>query len=127
MNEQLVNALIAALREQTAAQREQTEAINRLAESNVALSDVIIQSLAGDLDEAPEQQTYLSGKPRGDMQAGKLRNRITLQESIKEQNPTTGAVINTWRDVATIWAEVSALSAREFIAARPLRARLPPG
>ena len=42
MNEQLVNALIAALREQTAAQREQTEAINRLAESNVALSDVII-------------------------------------------------------------------------------------
>ena len=49
----------------TAAQREQTEAINRLAESNVALSDVIIQSLAGDLDEAPEQQTYLSGKPRG--------------------------------------------------------------
>ncbi|HDP8913336.1 TPA: hypothetical protein P7N16_005542, partial [Klebsiella pneumoniae] len=57
MNEQLVNALIAALREQTTAQREQTEAINRLAESNVALSDVIIQSLAGDLDEAPEQQT----------------------------------------------------------------------
>ncbi|MDK6650887.1 hypothetical protein QP245_23430 [Klebsiella pneumoniae] len=50
---------------QTTAQREQTEAINRLAESNVALSDVIIQSLAGDLDEAPEQQTYLSGKPRG--------------------------------------------------------------
>ena len=50
MNEQLVNALIAALREQTAAQREQTEAINRLAESNVALSDVIIQSLAADDD-----------------------------------------------------------------------------
>ncbi|HEC0511010.1 TPA: hypothetical protein R1R51_002293 [Klebsiella pneumoniae] len=65
MNEQLVNALIAALREQTVAQREQTEAINSLAESNVALSDVIIQSLAGDLDEAPEQKTYLSGKPRG--------------------------------------------------------------
>ncbi|HDG7967444.1 TPA: hypothetical protein PCL00_001974 [Klebsiella pneumoniae] len=65
MNEQLVNALIAALREQTAAQREQTEAINRLAESNVALTDVIIQSLAGDLEETPEQQTYLSEKPRG--------------------------------------------------------------
>lgn len=65
MNEQLVNALIAALTEQTAAQREQTEAMNRLAESNMALSDVIIQSLAGELDEPPEQQTYLSGKPRG--------------------------------------------------------------
>ncbi|SXF83117.1 hypothetical protein [Klebsiella variicola] len=65
MNEQLVNALIAALSEQTAAQREQTEAINRLAESNVALCDVIIQSMAGDLDEDQDQQTYLSGKPRG--------------------------------------------------------------
>ncbi|EPK7574241.1 hypothetical protein R4R75_003362 [Klebsiella michiganensis] len=65
MNEQQVNALIAALSEQTAAQREQTDAINRLAESNVALCDVIIQSLADELDEAPEQQTYLSGKPRG--------------------------------------------------------------
>lgn len=50
MNEQLVNTLIAALSEQTAAQREQTEAINRLAESNVALCDVIIQSLAADDD-----------------------------------------------------------------------------
>ncbi|HBW4601517.1 TPA: hypothetical protein ME601_004191 [Klebsiella pneumoniae] len=65
MNEQLVNALIAALTEQTAAQREQTEAINRLAESNMALSDVIIQSLVGELDEPPDPQTYLSGKPRG--------------------------------------------------------------
>ena len=52
------------------------------------------------------------------MQAGKLRHRVTLQEPIKEQNPTTGAVINTWRDVANIWADVTALSAREFIAAQ---------
>ncbi|HEM6872339.1 TPA: hypothetical protein U2I40_000487 [Citrobacter koseri] len=65
MNEQLANELIAALNEQTKAQREQTEAINRLAESNMALCDVIIQSLDDELDEAPEQQTYLSGKPRG--------------------------------------------------------------
>ena len=65
MNEQLANELIAALNEQTRAQREQTEAINRLAESNMALCDVIIQSLADELDKAPEQQTYLSGKPRG--------------------------------------------------------------
>uniref|UniRef100_UPI001F4AE784 phage head closure protein n=1 Tax=Klebsiella pneumoniae TaxID=573 RepID=UPI001F4AE784 len=36
----------------------------------------------------------------------------------REQNPTTGAVINTWRDVATLWAEVAPLSAREFIAAQ---------
>ena len=63
MNEQQVNALIAALNEQTAAQREQTEAINRLAESNMALCDVIIQSLAGEEDVQAEPKTYLSGEP----------------------------------------------------------------
>ncbi|HIH8931546.1 TPA: hypothetical protein ACYUQG_004317 [Klebsiella variicola] len=70
MNEQLVNALIAALREQTSAQREQTEAINRLAESNVALSDVIIQSLAADDDIditslGDDRPVYLSQRTRG--------------------------------------------------------------
>lgn len=70
MNEQLVNSLIAALREQTAAQREQTEAINRLAESNVALSDVIIQSLAADDDIeitslGDDRPVYLSQRTRG--------------------------------------------------------------
>ncbi|EIM2930776.1 hypothetical protein AB9D13_25170 [Klebsiella pneumoniae] len=70
MNEQLVNALIAALREQTAAQREQTEAISRLAESNVALSDVIIQSLAADDDIeitslGDDRPVYLSQRTRG--------------------------------------------------------------
>ncbi|WP_406905069.1 HU family DNA-binding protein [Klebsiella oxytoca] len=70
MNEQQVNALIAALREQTAAQREQTEAINRLAESNVALSDVIIQSLAADDDIeitslGDDRPVYLSQRMRG--------------------------------------------------------------
>ncbi|HDU3982423.1 hypothetical protein ACNPEP_13555 [Klebsiella pneumoniae] len=70
MNEQLVNALIAALREQTAAQIEQTEAINRLAESNVALADVIIQSLAADDDIditslGDDRPVYLSQRTRG--------------------------------------------------------------
>ena len=65
MNEQQVNALIAALSEQTAAQREQTEAINRLAESNEALRDVIIQSLADEPEEPAEEITYLSRKSRG--------------------------------------------------------------
>ncbi|HBM2887609.1 TPA: hypothetical protein LVL12_005729 [Klebsiella oxytoca] len=70
MNEQQVNALIAALSEQTAAQREQTEAINRLAESNVALCDVIIQSLAADEDIeitslGDDRLVYLSQRPGG--------------------------------------------------------------
>ncbi|HEE0082163.1 TPA: hypothetical protein R8G72_003135 [Citrobacter youngae] len=70
MNEQQVNALIAALSEQNEAQRGQTEALNRLAESNEALCDVIIQSLAGDegIDATSlgdERPVYLSQRPRG--------------------------------------------------------------
>ncbi|HEF0061693.1 hypothetical protein I5415_22455 [Citrobacter sp. FDAARGOS_156] len=70
MNEQQVNALIAALSEQNEAHREQTEALNRLAESNEALCDVIIQSLAGDegidvTSLGDERPVYLSQRPRG--------------------------------------------------------------
>ncbi len=70
MNEQLVNELISALREQTVAQKKQAEAINSLAESNMALCDVIIQSLAGDegIDATSlgdERPVYLSQRPRG--------------------------------------------------------------
>jgi hypothetical protein len=70
MNEQQVNELIAALREQTVAQMAQTAAINRLADSNVALRDLIIQSMAEEdtieisrLDDLKPQ--YLSQKARG--------------------------------------------------------------
>lgn len=52
------------------------------------------------------------------MQAGKLRHQVTIQEPVNDQNPDTGAVNKTWRDIATVWAEVSPLSAREFIAAQ---------
>lgn len=70
MNEQLVNALIAELSEQAAAQREQTAAINRLAESNMSLCDAIIQSLAADEEVeitslGDERPVYLSQKSRG--------------------------------------------------------------
>lgn len=131
MNEQQVNELITALREQTEAQRAQTDAINRLAESNMALCDVIIQSLAEDNgDEITSlsdlKPQYLSQKARGRMQAGKLRHRVTIQEPVMVQNPETGAVNKTWQDIATVWAEVSPLSAREFIAAQASQGKSPP-
>ncbi|EOZ9282830.1 hypothetical protein ACQYDN_000558 [Enterobacter hormaechei] len=70
MNEQQVSELITTLREQTEAQRAQTDAINRLADSNMVLCDVIIQSLAEDggveitsLNDLKPQ--YLSQKVRG--------------------------------------------------------------
>lgn len=51
------------------------------------------------------------------MQAGKLRHRITLQKPVKVQDPETGSVENIWQDLAQLWAEVSPLSAREFVSA----------
>ena len=58
------------------------------------------------------------------MQAGKLRHRITLQKPVKTQSASTGAVINTWEDVAVLWADVVDLSAREFIAAQAAQSEI---
>lgn len=52
------------------------------------------------------------------MQAGKLRHLVTIQEPVKTQNPGTGDVNNDWRDLVNVFAEVTPLSAREFIAAQ---------
>ncbi|WP_285131463.1 hypothetical protein [Leclercia adecarboxylata] len=59
MNEQQVSQLLAAMAAQTAA-------MNRLAESNEALSAVIYQSMVVEESDAElPQHTYLSGNPRG--------------------------------------------------------------
>jgi SPP1 family predicted phage head-tail adaptor len=52
------------------------------------------------------------------MRAGTLRHRVTIQQPGQTQDPTTGEMITAWQDVATVWASVEPLSAREFIAAR---------
>ncbi len=66
MNEQQVSELLKALELQTKAQQAQTDAINRLAESNEALVAVIYQSMVdNDINGDLPPQTYLSGKPRG--------------------------------------------------------------
>jgi len=69
MNEQQVNALIAAMSEQTAAQIEQNAAINRLADSNEMLCNLIVQSIADDDVDITSindhNPVYLSNKPRG--------------------------------------------------------------
>ncbi|MCE6964946.1 hypothetical protein K6W81_13820 [Enterobacter sp. MW07] len=59
MNEQQVSQLLAAMAAQTAA-------MNRLAESNEALTAVIYQSMVVEESDAElPQNTYLSGNPRG--------------------------------------------------------------
>ncbi|GHB30484.1 phage head closure protein [Salinicola rhizosphaerae] len=51
------------------------------------------------------------------MQAGKLRHRVRLESKQLTQNPQTGAMVESWQPVATVWASIEPLSAREFIAA----------
>ena len=52
------------------------------------------------------------------MRTGKLRHRITLQRPGLSQDPQTGEMVPGWQDVATVWASIEPLSAREFIAAQ---------
>jgi SPP1 family predicted phage head-tail adaptor len=52
------------------------------------------------------------------MRAGKLRHRVTLQQPGHSQDPQTGEMLPGWQNVATLWASVEPLSAREFIAAQ---------
>lgn len=46
------------------------------------------------------------------MRAGELRHRITIQESVQTRD-TDGAVLDTWGNVATVWAAVEPQSGSE--------------
>jgi SPP1 family predicted phage head-tail adaptor len=58
------------------------------------------------------------------MQAGKLRHRVTIQQPVRSQSPTTGSVIDTWQTIAEVWAEISPSSAREFTAAMAVQSEI---
>lgn len=51
------------------------------------------------------------------MRSGRLRFRITLQETSVTRGEYNEEVI-TWSDVATVWADVQPLRGREFIEAQ---------
>lgn len=51
------------------------------------------------------------------MRAGRLRHRVTIEQPTTTQDPNTGEQVPGWAAVATVWASVEPLSAREFIAA----------
>lgn len=55
------------------------------------------------------------------LKAGTLRHRVALQRKEQTQNPLTGAMVTTWVPVATVWAAVEPLSAREFVAAQAVQ------
>lgn len=52
------------------------------------------------------------------MKAGKLRHRVKIQAKTLTQDPVSGAMAESWSDVATVWASVEPLSVRDLIAAR---------
>ncbi|KMJ45243.1 head-tail adaptor [Xenorhabdus khoisanae] len=49
------------------------------------------------------------------MRAGRLRHRVTIQKNEIRQGEL-GEEINDWVDIATVWAEVKAISGRELMA-----------
>ena len=53
-----------------------------------------------------------------------LRDYITMQSLVPVQDPVTGANTDTWVTFASMWAKVSPLSAREFIAAQATQSRV---
>ena len=55
------------------------------------------------------------------MQAGQMRNRITIQ-SRSTTRDSHGGQSETWTDVATVWANIRPLSSRELIAAQAVQA-----
>ena len=58
------------------------------------------------------------------IEAGRLRHRISLQRKIQTQDATTGAVTETWQEVAKLWAAIEPLSAREFIQSQTMQAQI---
>lgn len=50
------------------------------------------------------------------MQAGRLRDRVIIQNIIASRDPS-GQPVETWHDGAETWAEVKGISGRELVAA----------
>jgi SPP1 family predicted phage head-tail adaptor len=57
------------------------------------------------------------------MQAGKLRNYITIEQPT-EAFDSNGELILTWSTFAEVWAEILPLIGREFYSARQVNAEL---
>jgi SPP1 family predicted phage head-tail adaptor len=57
------------------------------------------------------------------MNAGRMRHRITIQQRANTPD-TFGQPIESWADVATVWASVEPLQGREFFAADQVNAEV---
>ena len=57
------------------------------------------------------------------MKIGDLRQRITLQKSVKTPDGHKGST-EQWQDLATIWASVEPLSGREWFQSHQIKAEV---
>lgn len=57
------------------------------------------------------------------MNIGKLRHRIILLRQVNEVNDY-GASTQTWKRVATVWADVRPLSGREYFSAKQVQSEV---
>ena len=57
------------------------------------------------------------------MQAGSLRHRVTIQALVNTPD-THGGNIETWVDVATVWAKIEPIRGREFWQAQQMNTAL---
>jgi SPP1 family predicted phage head-tail adaptor len=54
------------------------------------------------------------------IEAGRLRHRVRLQRQVQTQD-SNGDMLTEWQTVATMWADIQPLSAREFIQSQSLQ------
>lgn len=54
------------------------------------------------------------------MRAGRLNRNVTIQRRVETQN-ATGEVVWTWVDVCSVWAEIAAVTGREFFGAQQIQ------
>jgi len=58
------------------------------------------------------------------MNPGRLRHRIAIERKISTRSATTGELTETWELVDEVWAQISPLSARDFIAAQAVQSEM---
>ena len=64
--------------------------------------------------------------------AGRLRHRVLIEQYVLAvdsngdvaQDPDTGETTGSWQELATVWAAIEPLSAREFLAAQATQSQV---
>lgn len=66
------------------------------------------------------------------LSAGRLRHRVLIEQYVLAldsngdvaQDPDTGETTGSWQELATVWAAIEPLSAREFLAAQATQSQV---